>query len=158
MQATAASPSEQSLPFGQASLSLAKAIRAGDLDAAQGCFAHDACLITPDATAIYGLAEIRPILAQLIAGGTVIQVETGSLVRVGNLALGSERLHFRSRGVPHRQTFSAYTLLRWQGNEWRIAIAAPWGWGHEDCRCADSLMGRRLPGPHPGRGDRSRPV
>lgn len=113
-----------------ASLSLAKAIRAGDLDAAQGRFADNACLITPDATAIYGHDEIRPILAQLIDAGTVIQVETGSLVRVGEVALGSERLHFRSRGVPHRQSFPANTVLRRYGDDWRIAIAAPWGWGH----------------------------
>jgi ketosteroid isomerase-like protein len=109
---------------------LARAIRDGDLDGAQGCFAPDACLVTPDATAVYGSAEIRAILAQLIDAGTVIQVETGSLVRVGGVALGSELLHFRSRGVPHRQSFPASTVLRRHGDDWRIAIAAPWGWGH----------------------------
>lgn len=134
------------LPFGRASLSLATAIREGDLHTAQGRFTEDACLVTPDATAVYGRAEIRPILAQLIDAGTVIQVETGSLVRVGELALGSERLHFRSRAVPHLQTFSACTVLRWQGNEWRIAIAAPWGWGQQACRCAESSMDMRRPG------------
>ncbi len=129
MQARGASPDELSLPFGQASLSLAEAIRAGDLDAAQDRFDPNACLITPDATAVYGIAEIRPILAQLIEAGAVIEVETGSLVRAGRVALGSERLHFRSRGVPYRQTFSANTVLCQEGPEWRIAIAAPWGWG-----------------------------
>jgi ketosteroid isomerase-like protein len=146
--ATDSTPNE-SLPFGRASLSLATAIRDGDLHTAQSRFTEDACLITPDATAVYGRAEIRPILAQLIDAGTVIQVETGSLVRVGGLALGSERLHFRSRGVPHRQTFPACTVLRWQGNDWRIAIAAPWGWGHEACRCAESSTDMRRPSPPP---------
>lgn len=130
MPATDASPNDWSLPFGRALLSLAEAIREGDLDAAQSRFAPDACLVTPDATAVYGSAPIRALLAQLIEAGTVIQVETGSLVRVGEVALASERLHFRSRGVPHRQSFPANTVLRRYGDDWRIAIAAPWGWGH----------------------------
>ncbi|MET0557851.1 MAG: nuclear transport factor 2 family protein [Solirubrobacterales bacterium] len=149
MPASAANPDDSSLPFGQASLSLATAIRDGDLDAAQGHFAPDACLVTPDATAVYGAAEIRGILAQLIEAGAVIEVETGSLVRVGGLALGSERLHFRSRGVPQRQSFPASTVLRRHGDDWRIAIAAPWGWGHAACRCAESVRDMRRPGfPH----------
>jgi ketosteroid isomerase-like protein len=139
---------DDSLPFGRASRSLAEAIRAGDLEAAESCFAADACLITPDATAVHGLTEIRAILAQLIEAGAVIQIESGSVVRAGELALGSERLHFRSRGVPHRQTFSASTVLRRRQEDWRIAIAAPWGWGQQACRCAESSMDmRRLGSP-----------
>jgi ketosteroid isomerase-like protein len=126
---TTARPNDSSLPFGRASLALAQAVRAGDIDAAESCFSSDACLITPDATAISGLAGIRPILAQLIDAGTVIEVESGLLVRAGGLALTSERLHFRSRGVPYRQTFAASMVLRRQGSDWRVAIAAPWGWG-----------------------------
>jgi len=129
VEPTDSCPSDQSLPFGQVSLALARAIAAGDLAAAERCFGPDACLITPDATAVSGLAGISPILAQLIDAGTVIEVETGSLVRAGELALASERLHFRSRGAPYRQTFAANTVLRRQGGDWRVAIAAPWGWG-----------------------------
>jgi len=32
------------------------------VDAAAHCFANDACLVTPDATAVRGRDEIRPIL------------------------------------------------------------------------------------------------
>ena len=150
MQAIDANP-DDSLPFGRALFSLAEAIRDGDLDAAQGRFAPNACLVTPDATAVYGPAEIRAILAQLIDADAVFEVETGSLVRVGEVALGSERLHFRSRGVPHRQSFPANTVLRRYGDDWRIAIAAPWGWGHAACR-GESVLDRRQLAPCPRRG------
>jgi ketosteroid isomerase-like protein len=140
VQATSASPNDSSLPFGRALASLAEAIHAGDLDAAEGRFAPGACLVTPDATAVYGSVEIRSILGQLIEAGAVIEVETGSLVRAGEVVLGSERLHFRSRGVPHRQTFTASTVLSLAEDDWRIAIAAPWGWGHDSCRCAESVL------------------
>lgn len=129
MEANGPRPNDESLPFGRASLALAEAIKAGDVGAAERCFTPDACLITPDATAVSGPLEVRGILAQLIDAGTVIEVETGSLVRAGELALSSERLHFRSRGLPYRQTFAANMVLRRQGGDWRVAIAAPWGWG-----------------------------
>lgn len=129
MEATDARPSDESLPFGRASLALAEAIKDRDVDAAEHCFTPDACLITPDATAVSGLVEVRAILTQLIDAGTVIEVEGGSVVRAGELALSSERLHFRSRGAPYRQTFAANMVLRRQGGDWRVAIAAPWGWG-----------------------------
>lgn len=129
MEPIDARPSDESLPFGRASLALAEAIRAGDVGAAVRCFTADACLITPDATAVSGPLEVRSILTQLIDAGTVIEVEGGSVVRAGELALSSERLHFRSRGVPYRQTFAANMVLRRQGGDWRVAIAAPWGWG-----------------------------
>ena len=50
----------------------AAAIGRGDLELASRCFTNDACLITPDATAIRGRGEIRPILAQIIARKTRI--------------------------------------------------------------------------------------
>lgn len=129
MEPTGAHPDDTSLPFGEASLALAQAIRAGDLAAAEACFAADACLVTPGATALCGLAAIRPILSQLIDAGAVIEVESGAVVRAGEIALGTERLHFRSRGVPYRQTFPASFVLRRVRGNWRVAIAAPWGWG-----------------------------
>ena len=129
METIDARPSDESLPLGWASLALADAIKTGDVGAAERCFTPDACLITPDATAVSGPLEVRAILIQLIDAGTVIEVEAGAVVRAGELALSSERLHFRSRGVPYRQTFAANMVLRRDGSDWRVAIAAPLGWG-----------------------------
>jgi ketosteroid isomerase-like protein len=46
---------------------LVDALNAADLDAATDCFLGDACLVTPDDTAVHGLGAVREILAQLIA-------------------------------------------------------------------------------------------
>jgi ketosteroid isomerase-like protein len=120
-----ASPRESTRAFAQA-------INAADLHAATYCFAKDACLVTPDATAIRGREEIRPILAQLIARQTRIEVLSSSVLVAGVVALGSERWAIRSagpEGTVFSQDSSPALVLRKLEGAWKVAIAAPWGWG-----------------------------
>jgi ketosteroid isomerase-like protein len=123
--ATAASPKESTRAF-------AEAINVSDLHAATHCFAKDACLVTPDATAIRGREEIRPILAQLMARQTRIEVLASSLLVAGEVALGSERWTIRSagpEGAVFAQDSSPALVMRNLEGAWKLAIVAPWGWG-----------------------------
>jgi ketosteroid isomerase-like protein len=110
----------------------AEAINASDLHAATYCFAKDACLLTPDATAIRGREEIRPVLAQLIARQTQIEVLASSVLLAGDLALGSECWRIRSaaaEGAVFAQESRPALVMRNLEGAWKLAIAAPWGWG-----------------------------
>ncbi len=106
---------------------LAQALSRGDLEAASACFARDGCLITPDATAIHGRDRIRPVLAQLIARRTEIEVELSNAIRAGGVVLAYERWNVRSGGVdcPRvTQSWNPTLVLRQGEQDWRLAIAA----------------------------------
>jgi limonene-1,2-epoxide hydrolase len=116
----------------RAGLQLGRALSRGDLEAATACFVREGCLITPDATAIHGRERIRPLLAQLIARRTEIEVELSNAIRAGGAVLAYERWQVRWGGVscPRvTQTWSPTFVLRQTGEDWGLAIAAPWGWG-----------------------------
>jgi len=116
----------------RAGLLLAQALSCGDLEAAAACFLRDGCLITPDATAIHGREQIRPLLAQLVARRIEIEVELSDAIRAGGVVLAYERWKVRSGGIdcPRvAQTWSPTLVLRRIEEDWRLAIAAPWGWG-----------------------------
>jgi ketosteroid isomerase-like protein len=109
-----------------------QALSDGDLEAASSCFARDGCLITPDATAIHGRDRIRPVLAQLVLRHTEIRVELSSAIAAGDVILAHERWRVRSGGPEGpriEQTLHPTLALRWIDGEWKLAIAAPWGWG-----------------------------
>jgi ketosteroid isomerase-like protein len=101
------------------------------LDRAVNCFGHDGCLITPDQTAVHGREQIRPVLSQMIDRRTAIVVEESYVIGAGDLALASERWAIRSDGADgHRFTFASTPrlVLRRSGTEWKLEIAALWGW------------------------------
>lgn len=130
MSAAVAAPALQTPQ--QVSHAFAGAINVSDLEAATYCFAKDGCLITPDATAIRGREEIRPILAQLIARGTRIEVKASSVLVNGEVALGSERWAIRSAGAEgtvFEQSSCPVIVARLVKGTWKLAIVAPWGWG-----------------------------
>ena len=114
-------------------LAFVGALSGGDLDGATACFTRDGCLITPDATAVYGRERIRPLLAQLIARGTEIEIEVSNVVTAGEVVLANERWRVCSGAqgeVPRiEQTLNPTLVLRLVEGEWKLAIAAPWGWG-----------------------------
>jgi ketosteroid isomerase-like protein len=117
----------------RAGLLLAGAISRGDLESAAACFLRDGCLITPDATAVHGRDRIRPVLAQLIARHTEIEVEFSNAIRAGGTVLAHERwqAHFGGIDCPRiTQSWNPTLVLRQTEEHWRLAIAAPWGWGH----------------------------
>jgi len=110
----------------------AQALNAGELDKAAACFARDGCLVTPDATAIYGRERIREVLAQMVRGHTEIRVELSSAVGVGEVVLFHQRWRIRS-GDPLRERFDqvsdAVMVVRRIEGSWKLSIAAPWGYG-----------------------------
>lgn len=107
----------------------ADSISRGDLEAATNCFTKDACLLTPDATTIRGREEIKPILHQLIAIGSRIEVQESSVVRAGDVALGNERWGFTSAGTAgslFTRTLTPTLVMRHLEGIWKLAVAMPW--------------------------------
>lgn len=105
------------------------ALNEGRLREATACFIRDACLITPDATAVHGREEIRPLLAQLIARGTRVEVGLSTELRAGEVVLSRQRWIVRSHGAdgrPYTQELSATLVLHRLEGSWKIAVAAPW--------------------------------
>jgi ketosteroid isomerase-like protein len=109
---------------------LTLALRRGDLAAAASCFALDACLRTPDATAIHGRSGIRETLAQLIAMNVEVDAELDSIVLAGGVALGLGRWRTRAAdpdGCLVEQVSRLTVVLRPIEGAWKIAITLPWG-------------------------------
>ncbi len=114
----------------QSTRAFADSISRGDLEAAASCFAKDACLLTPDSTVIRGRDEIRPILRQMIAVGSRIEVQESSVVLAGEVALGTERwvvTSAGSEGEPFSRTLTPTMVLRQVEGVWKLAVAMPWG-------------------------------
>jgi len=108
---------------------LAASISRGDLDAAAYCFAKDACLVTPDATAVRGRDEIRPILHQLIVLESRIEVQESSVLAAGEVALGTERWTLTSpgsEGGPFTRSLTPMVVVRQLEGVWKLAVALPW--------------------------------
>jgi ketosteroid isomerase-like protein len=115
-----------------ACLSLPALISAGNLEAATACFARDACLVTQDATAIHERDHIRPLLAQLIARHARIAVNLRNVVVAGEVAFARERWTIQIdavEGSRFEQACDPILVLRKVEGRWKLALAAPWGWG-----------------------------
>jgi ketosteroid isomerase-like protein len=82
LKASGAVPQESTLAF-------VEAINQADLDGATNCFALDACLVTPDSTAIRGREEIRPILGATPGrrGPPVMVAKAGGRMEAGDCGL-----------------------------------------------------------------------
>lgn len=108
---------------------LADSVTRGDLEAAARCFAKDACLVTPDATTVRGREDIRPILHQLIASGSRIEVQESSMLLAGEVAFGTERWSITTRGSegePFTRSLTPAMVLRRLEGTWKLAVAMPW--------------------------------
>ena len=117
---------------GIACLALPKLLSAGDLNLAAACFTRDACLLTPDTTAIHGRDHIRPVLAQLIARHVQIEVEQRNILEAGEVAFVREHWLVNAEGSTASRFEDACTpllVLKQIESSWKIAIAALWGWG-----------------------------
>jgi ketosteroid isomerase-like protein len=107
----------------------ADSVTRGDLEAATRCFAKDACLVTPDATTVRGREDIRPILHQLIASGSRIEVQESSMLLAGEVAFGTERWSITSPGSggePFTRSLTPAMVLRRLEGTWKLAVAMPW--------------------------------
>jgi len=124
-----AAPAPSRLPC----LLLPHLLTAGNLDAATACFAKDGCLLTPDGTAIHERRHIRPLLAQMIARRVRIEVELSHLLHGGDVAFVRERWRLSAAGADgarfEQETDPAMVLRQVEG-QWKLAIAAPWGWSN----------------------------
>lgn len=115
-----------------ACLALPRLLSAGDLDTAAACFCRDACLLTPDATAIHDRQHIRPVLAQLIARRIQIDVEQSNVLEAGDVAFARERWLISARGSNasrFEETCNPLLVLKRIEGSWKVSIAALWGWG-----------------------------
>lgn len=107
-------------------------LSAGDLRGAGACLAKDACLLTPDGTAVHGREAVRRVLAQLIAAGIQIEVETSRTLIAGDTALARERWSVSSNGVDGERVHGVLNpTLAWQRIEgtWKLTVLVLWGWG-----------------------------
>jgi ketosteroid isomerase-like protein len=114
-----------------ACLALPKLIGSGNLDAATRCFTRDACLLTPDATAIHDREHIRPLLAQLIARRIRIEVEQSNVLIAGDVAFVRERWQVSAHGATgslYEHSCDPSLVLKRIEDSWKVSIAALWGW------------------------------
>src|SRR6187551_4058782 len=122
-------------PTRMACLALPKLIAAGNLEAATGCFTRDACLLTPDATAIHDREHIRPLLAQLIARRIRIEVEHSNVLIAGEVAFVREQWKVNAlapAGSRYEHSCNPSLVLKQIEGSWKVAIAALWGWGDQE--------------------------
>jgi ketosteroid isomerase-like protein len=110
----------------------AQALNQGDLDGAVSCFARDGCLITPDATAVHGREHIRGVLVQLVCRRIEIRIELSSSISAGEVLLVHQRWRIRTGERPKQcfeQIADAILVVRQIEGQWKLSIAAPWGYG-----------------------------
>jgi hypothetical protein len=117
----------------RARLGLVRALNSGDLDLATACFSREACFVTPDGTAIHGRRQIRHVLAQLIARRVEIDIESSDVLGGDGVLLACERWRICSGSAVNRlvQIIQPVLVMRPVEGEWKLAIAAPWGWVDE---------------------------
>lgn len=112
--------------------SLPLQLSAGDLRGASACLAKDACLLTPDGTAVHGREAVRRVLAQLIAADLRVEVESSRILVAGDAALARERWSVSSNGVDGERVQGVLNpTLAWQRIEgaWKLTVLVLWGWG-----------------------------
>jgi uncharacterized protein (TIGR02246 family) len=120
---------KKSAPAESALYAFIAALQAGELTSAIACFTREGCLVTPDGTTVHGRSEILPILAQLVATRTEIEVEQLAVRMAGDVALATGRLIVRSDGPDGArvtQTCVPTVTLRLVEGRWKLAIFAPW--------------------------------
>jgi len=109
---------------------LCKALNAADLEAAIACFSPNGCLVWEDGTLAQGEGAVRERLSELIARAARVQIELRGVIVAGDLALAHERWQIAyGNGVDASVTAATgpTLVLRLIADEWKIAIAAPWG-------------------------------
>lgn len=83
-------------------------------------------------TAIHGRREIRLVLAQIIARGIEVYIESSNMIEAGEITLGRERWRVRlarTGGSSFEQAVNPILVQRPIAGQWKLAIAALWGWG-----------------------------
>jgi|GEM_PF-440196 len=115
----------------EVSLGFARAVSAGDLEAASGFFAEDARFLMADGQVIEGRAAIREVLRVLLANQPKMSVEIERMIETARGAVGSERWTMSLEGAageePIEQSGRSTVVFARAGAGWEILIDAPWG-------------------------------
>ncbi|HEY6730088.1 MAG TPA: nuclear transport factor 2 family protein [Solirubrobacterales bacterium] len=101
-----------------------------DARAAAAAFAAEGVLITPDGTAVSGAGPIHEVLVQLTAQRTVLEFELARVVRVGDVALCSQRWRHCRRGpggVARGFHATVVTAAGKSDGRWELLVASLWG-------------------------------
>jgi ketosteroid isomerase-like protein len=110
----------------------ARALLAGEVDAAAAHFAGEGRLLTADGTEVCGRASIAQVLGQLTVSHTHLEIAVGRTVKAGDVALCTQYWVLSSKAPdtrPFERAFTATLVLRRDPERWAILIAAPWGLG-----------------------------
>ncbi|HVV91454.1 MAG TPA: nuclear transport factor 2 family protein [Solirubrobacterales bacterium] len=103
------------------------ALCAGDVGAATALFSREGCFVTPDSTVIRGRSQIRGFLQQMIDLATDLRIDQRTMVKAGDVAVGSEAWRLRlGQGEGMVRTTRAMIVLGRIEGSWRIAVADPW--------------------------------
>lgn len=80
---------------------------------------------------MHGREAIGGVLAQLVGSRVQLSVDVSAVIEAGDVALAHERWQVRTGdAVTGFTRGSKPTLvLRRVESEWKLAVAAPWGWG-----------------------------
>jgi ketosteroid isomerase-like protein len=107
------------------------AINRGELARACTCFTRDGCLVTPDGTVVHGREAIGGVLAQLVGARVQLSVDVSAVIEAGEVALAHERWQIRTGDADSGFTRDSKPtlVLRRVESVWKLAVAAPWGWG-----------------------------
>ncbi len=107
----------------------ARAMLAGDHDAAASYFAVDALIVTPDSTEVRGRTSIGRLLGQITTSGPELEIRTGRTAVAAEVALCTQfwRRLAGGRGTGRFESQTTARLVLVQGGgRWQIAIAMPW--------------------------------
>ena len=128
--ARASAPSGVTIADQEVLFDFTRAIAAGDLPCAVGCFALDGCLITPGRTTVCGRSHIAPIVGQLISAGAEFKVDELLMQAAGPVALATGHWTITSygrNGADLDQRFGLLAVVRQVEELWKLAILDPWG-------------------------------
>lgn len=108
-----------------------EAVNRADLARARTCFTRDGCLVTPDGTAVHGREAIGGVLAQMVGARVQLSVDVSAVIEAGDVALAHERWQIRTgdAGSGFTSDSKPTLVLRRVESDWKLAVAAPWGWG-----------------------------
>jgi ketosteroid isomerase-like protein len=104
----------------------------GDLNGALRCLTRDACVLTPDGTAVHGRQAIAPVVAQLIASRLEVRVEFSKLLLAGDAAVAYQQWAVSrdgAGGARITQELRPTLFLHRIEGDWRLAIVLIWGLG-----------------------------
>jgi ketosteroid isomerase-like protein len=113
----------------EVSRAFARALLAGDEEAAACHLSARACLLTADGTEILGRKGARELLGQITTAEHALEIRVGRSVVSGDIALSTQfwRRHSRpDSSTRYEQSSTARLVLAVEEQAWKIVILSPW--------------------------------